>query len=356
MTAEPSVDHIFQALPDAVLLIGPDNRIARANPVAENLVGRSAKSLSGVPAGDLLSFPDSRLSAAIADPAANLAARRIAVRVGGHAPILANFDIRPLPADDRWRLVSIAALPSDGPAPHARSASADSISVRATDILAHEIKNPLAAIRGSAQLLRRRAGAESEELADLIVAEVARIAQLMDRVQTLSVSEPSEVEPHNVHELVRTVLVSTKAACGNRPLLRENFDPSLPDVMIHSGAFVQVLDNLVGNAVHAVRNQDDGEIVLMTRYGLGASLSARSQDRAVRLPVEIVVRDNGPGVPPELEADMFSPFVTTKRDGQGLGLALVRKLMSDMNGRVSYEREENGRWTQFVLHLPVAGS
>lgn len=74
----------------------------------------------------------------------------------------------------------------------------------------------------------------------------------------------------------------------------------------------------------------------------------------VRLPVEIIIRDNGPGVPAELEREIFSPFVSTKAEGQGLGLALVRKLIGDMNGRIRYERLAREQYTQFVLYLPIA--
>ena len=138
--------------------------------------------------------------------------------------------------------------------------------------------------------------------------------------------------------------------------IRDEFDPSLPEVLVDPEAMIQVLTNLMSNAADAIFENSDPEITIITRYSFGASFSARDKDRKIRLPVEIVIRDNGPGVPDELESEIFAPLVSTKPDGQGLGLALVRKLMTDMNGRVRYERNDNLGYTQFILFLPIAGN
>jgi len=74
----------------------------------------------------------------------------------------------------------------------------------------------------------------------------------------------------------------------------------------------------------------------------------------VRLPIEVRISDNGPGIAPHMRDHIFEPFVSTKKSGQGLGLALVRKLVRDMNGRITHDRDERGGWTHFRLHLPVA--
>jgi len=96
-----------------------------------------------------------------------------------------------------------------------------------------------------------------------------------------------------------------------------------------------------------------------TRFSSGLQLHAVSQGKPVRLPIELRVSDNGPGVDPAMRDHIFEPFVTTKKSGQGLGLALVRKLVRDMNGRITHEREEgdraaDGGWTHFRVHLPLA--
>ncbi len=147
---------------------------------------------------------------------------------------------------------------------------------------------------------------------------------------------------------------SIEAAAGQAVKISDKFDPSLPDVLIDPDAMMQVLTNLFANAIDATKHLPDPEIRVVTRYSVGASLSAQGKTEAIRLPIQIMVCDNGPGVPPELEREIFSPFVSTKKEGQGLGLALVKKLMRDMNGRIRYDRENQNDMSRFTLFLPVA--
>ncbi|MEP3224546.1 MAG: ATP-binding protein [Parasphingorhabdus sp.] len=355
MTNLPSAEQIFAGLPDALLIIDHNHAIAKVNPVAENFFGQSAKHLIGDHIGNQLQFEDGRLERALVDKDANVAARRVVASVKGEVVGLVNFDIHTVPADQQWRIVSIAPLPADGPVVEQRQGEQDQFSVRAPDILGHEIKNPLAAIKGAAQLLDRSLDDEKKPLTHMIKEEVARIANLLDRMQSLSTNQPASVEPVNVHSLIDRARQSVETASKGDLKIRDEFDPSLPEVLVDPDALMQVLTNLLVNAVDATKTMDAPDIRLITRYSFGASLSVHGSDTMVRLPVEIIVRDNGPGVPAELEREIFSPFVSTKREGQGLGLALVRKLMNDMNGRVRYERSSGSHYTQFVLFLPIAG-
>ena len=125
--------------------------------------------------------------------------------------------------------------------------------------------------------------------------------------------------------------------------------------MLGSGdALVQVLINLLSNAAEACCKAPIPRVVVRTRFSSGLQLNAVNGGRPVRLPIELRVSDNGPGVDPAMRDHIFEPFVTTKKTGQGLGLALVRKLVRDMNGRITYERDEIGGWTHFRIHLPLA--
>ena len=353
MTALPSAEQIFAGLPDALLIIDENHRIVKVNPVAESFFGQSAKNLIGEDISSQLQFADPRLESALTDMNANIAARWVPVFLKGRAAGLANFDIHGLPADQRWRIVSIAPLPGDGQIAEHRPVQQDQFSVRAPDILGHEIKNPLAAIKGAAQLLDRSLDDEQKPLTQMIQWEVERIAKLLDRMQSLSTRQPAKVEPVNVHSLINRAKQSIEAAQNRGLKIRDQFDPSLPDVLVDPDAMMQVLTNLLSNAVDATKNLKQPDIQVTTRYSFGAALSVHRSNQMVRLPVEIIIRDNGPGIPAELEQDIFSPFVSTKPDGQGLGLALVRKLIGDMNGRVRYERSDSHH-TQFILFLPIA--
>ncbi|WP_259371345.1 two-component system sensor histidine kinase NtrB [Parasphingorhabdus cellanae] len=350
----PSAEQIFAGLPDALLIIDENHQIAKVNPVAENFLGQSARHLIGAHVADQIQFQDERLAKALLNREANVAARRVPVIVKGQEGGLVNFDIHTIPSDQRWRIVSIAPLPADGPVIERRSSEQEQFSVRAPDILGHEIKNPLAAIKGAAQLLDRSLSDDQRPLTHMIKGEVERIANLLDRMQSLSTKQPAKVEPANVHSLIDRARKSIETAHNGDLKITDQFDPSLPEVLVDPDAMLQVLTNLLSNAVDATKKLDNRDIQVITRYSFGASLSVHGSDQIVRLPVEIIVRDNGPGVPPELEQDIFSPFVSTKRDGQGLGLALVRKLINDMNGRVRYKRASGAKNTQFILFLPVA--
>ncbi len=350
----PSAEQIFVGLPDALLIIDQNHTIAKVNPIAEHFFGQSSKHLIGDDISNQLQFDDDRLMNALTDKDAHLAARRVAVSIKGRDAGLVNFDIHTIPADQSWRMVSIAPLPADGPVAEQRRGEQDQFAVRAPDILGHEIKNPLAAIKGAAQLLDRSLNQDQRALTHMIKGEVERIAKLLDRVQSLSTNQPAKVEPVNVHSLIDRARKSIETAQNGALKIGDQFDPSLPDVLVDPDALMQVLTNLLSNAVDATRNVDKPDIQVVTRYSFGASLSVHGSEQMVRLPVEIIVRDNGPGVPAELERDIFSPFVSTKREGQGLGLALVHKLINDMNGRVRYERSGAASHTQFVLFLPIA--
>jgi two-component system nitrogen regulation sensor histidine kinase GlnL len=136
--------------------------------------------------------------------------------------------------------------------------------------------------------------------------------------------------------------------------IEEEFDPSLPAVMGSPDALVQVLINLLANAREASRDAAKPRVMVRTRFASGLQLHSAADGEPVRVPIELRISDNGPGIDPAMRDHIFEPFVTTKKTGQGLGLALVRKLVRDMNGRISHDRDEAGGWTHFRVHLPLA--
>ena len=138
--------------------------------------------------------------------------------------------------------------------------------------------------------------------------------------------------------------------------IREEFDPSLPPVLANRDALEQVLINLLSNARDAALEGDsEAEIAVQTRFVSGLAFSAIREGRAVPLSIEITITDNGPGIPPDLRDHVFEPFVSSKPSGQGLGLSLVRKLVRDMGGNISHERDQRAGLTHFRLHF-AAGS
>ncbi len=349
-----SAAHILAGLPHILVAIDESHCIAKLNPAAEACLGTSEKHLLGEPVSDHFGFDDERINRALCDPSANLTANRATISVKERLHNIADFNIHPLTADPRWRIMTFSIQPTGDPLSDGFANDTDQFSVRAPDILGHEIKNPLAAIKGAAQLLDRTLDRDQKPFTAMIKSEVERIASLLDRMQSLSANQPAKIQSVNIHSLIDRARHAMEAASDGKLAISVDYDPSLPDVMVDPETMMQVLTNLLSNAVEATSGTNEPQIKIITRYSIGASFSSRGSTESVRSPVEIIVRDNGPGVPSNIENDIFSPFVTTKTEGQGLGLPLVKKLIADMNGRIRYERDQSNQHTQFITFLPIS--
>lgn len=190
-------------------------------------------------------------------------------------------------------------------------------------MLAHELKNPLASVRGAAQLIRRESNLDAAaELAQVIIQDVDRITRLADhwsRVGDIRLGERSEV---NLNHLAVSAMDSLiRADASAKAILKDDFDPSLPAVYGDRDLLLQVVLNLLQNALDAVRGTPQPKIRIETRFDTGP----RSRTGANPTPLVLVVRDNGPGIPETLGSGIFTPFVTTKPAGEGLGLAFAAR-------------------------------
>jgi two-component system nitrogen regulation sensor histidine kinase GlnL len=217
-------------------------------------------------------------------------------------------------------------------------------------MLAHEVKNPLSGIRGAAQLLQQDADPAGRELTQLICDETDRIVALVDRMEAFSDHPPIEREALNIHKVLERVRKAAQSGFARHVRLVEEYDPSLPAVFGNHDLLVQVFFNLVKNAAEALPH-GDGEIILATAYRHGLRLTRPGGEGRQHLPLMVSVTDNGSGIPEHLRSNLFEPFVTTKRSGTGLGLALVAKVIGDHGGVIEFESQP--RRTVFRVFLPV---
>ena len=224
--------------------------------------------------------------------------------------------------------------------------------------LAHEIRNPLGGIRGAIQLLAAEIdpGPTATEYIDLVLREVDRLAKLLGELLELRPRGPGKPSPVNIHQVLDHVIALVdETAKQQATRIVRFFDPSLPDVRGDADALTQLLLNLLQNAVQAVAALpagSKGEIRLTTRVETDYHLTTgapreRGRGRLLRVDVE----DNGPGIPPDVQPNLFSPFVTTKPKGTGLGLAICQRIVSDHGGTIRFESDA-GR-TLFRLTLPA---
>ena len=229
--------------------------------------------------------------------------------------------------------------------------AARSVSAMAT-MLAHEIKNPLSGIRGAAQLLEMSVPDEDRSLTRLICDETDRIVKLVDRMEAFSDERPVERERVNIHAVLDHVKRVAQAGFARHIRFIEVYDPSLPPVWANRDQLIQIFLNLVKNAAEAIgEDAIDGEIELSSAFKPGVRLKTTASANPVSLPLEFCVRDNGPGVSPDIAEHLFDPFVTNKASGTGLGLALVAKIIGDHGGII--ECESHPRRTTFRVLMPM---
>jgi two-component system nitrogen regulation sensor histidine kinase GlnL len=350
---------LLNALPHPVILIGDDDHILEANDAAQNFFQSSASFMRRHSLDHFIPFGSPLL-----DLVAQVRERQSAVseyRVDVSSPRIGTdkiVDIYASPLSDPNGLVVggvVLMLQERGMAEKidrqlTHRGAARTVTGLAA-MLAHEIKNPLSGIRGAAQLLEQSASTEDRALTRLICDEADRIVKLVDRMEVFSDERPVERNGVNIHTVLDHVKRLAENGFARDIRFHLDYDPSLPMVLANRDQLVQVFLNLVKNAAEALKGYPDAEIVLSTAYRPGVRLSVQGSRNKVTLPMEFCVRDNGPGVPEDLLPHLFDPFVTTKTNGSGLGLALVAKIIRDHGGVV--ECESQPRRTVFRVLMPA---
>jgi two-component system nitrogen regulation sensor histidine kinase GlnL len=350
---EEQLADIAAALPLPLLIVGRADEIRFVNPAAEEFFGSGASTLARKTFGELVA-PGSPLPEIVTQ------ARARGISVVEH-------DVPISITRSSERVVDVSASPLSGGREvlvvlHERSFARrlgrqlpQQGALRSLDgmaaVLAHEIKNPLAGIRGAAQLLEESLDEDGRSLTRLICEESDRIRALIDRMESFGDMRPVPFAPVNIHEVLDRAQKLAQSGFARHVVFTATFDPSLPQVQGDRDQLIQLFVNLVRNASDAVPERG-GEIALATAFRAGLRVRTGPEHAPRGLPLEVTVRDNGSGISPELMPHIFDPFVTTRPRGTGLGLALAAKIASGHGGVIECESAP-GR-TLFRVLLPAA--
>ncbi|SMH60794.1 two-component system sensor histidine kinase NtrB [Azospirillum agricola] len=344
---------VLNGLPDPVLVVDGEGEVRFVNLEAQEFFDLSASVLEGMALAELLP-PDSPVMGLIEQ------VRRGSRRVSQEGVVIDTPRIGP-----HHVTVQVAAM-GDPPdhvlvTVHERSIArkidnslthrhaARSVTAMAA-MLAHEVKNPLSGIRGAAQLLEENAHDQDRVLTRLICDEADRIVALVNRMEVFSDERPLERTAVNIHTVLEHVRTIAQSGFARKIRFVERYDPSLPPVYGNRDQLVQVFLNLIKNAAEAAP-ETGGEITLTTAYQHGVRMALPGGDTRLHLPLQVSVQDNGDGIPEDLQSNLFDPFVTSKVNGTGLGLALVAKLIGDHGGTIEFDSQP--RRTVFKVSLPM---
>ena len=338
-------------LSSAVILLDSQLRIRHCNPAAENLFAASLRACLGKPLPQLLGSPPTLMTAldnALGNRWSYTGHDFVVAREGSES---IHLDCTVSPIDTEQASLLLEFRPIDQQLKAARE-EREAVQQRANRELirnlAHEIKNPLGGIRGSAQLLDRElAGmenaAELKEYTQVIIHEADRLQDLMHRLlSSHRAMQPAQINIHEVLERVRKLIHAEFP--GVR--VKRDYDLSLPEITGDREQLIQAILNIVRNAAQAMKG--DGEIITRSRSLRQVTLAKRRY----RLALELQIIDNGPGIPPEIRDRIFYPLVSGREGGTGLGLSLAQSFVQQHQGSIEAASVPGN--TCFTLRLPLA--
>ena len=339
---------LIENLSTAIVLLDDALRVCYFNSAAEELFGVSSRQAETITLQILLPGED-RLLASLQHVLASGASRlehdmTLTIPNQGEHAVEYAIKLLTLPEQAPQLLLEIVQSPSQHRISRDEQLQMQQQMMRG---LAHEIKNPLGGLRGAAQLLEKQLDSDDlKEDTGIIISEADRLQSLMTRM--LGPHQVSEKVPVNIHEVLRRVQQLVSAEHDNRLVFQGDYDPSLPDMLGDFDQIVQVILNIVRNAVQALNGV--GRVVLRTRVKRKLTVDQHHH----RLALCVQIEDDGPGVPKGLQETIFYPLVTGRSDGTGLGLYLVQNLVQRNGGVITYQSEV-GR-TIFSIYFPLEQS
>jgi two-component system nitrogen regulation sensor histidine kinase GlnL len=351
---------LLAGLPDAVLGVDENLRIVLWNPAAEALLARSARRTLGRTLKEVFP-PDTSLIRHLGDTLTTGESRsesEAVVEGPDGRPVHVSIVTAPLAGKSGAVTAAVAVLRDvtrlrQLEAEMRRGQTLAAAGQMAMG-LAHEIRNPLGAIRGAVQLLKRELGDETRwaEHIGVLLSEVDRVNRIIEMLLDLGRPVTLRQVPLNIHQLLeRVALMSEEMAAQRGIKIVRRYDPSLPPIMADEDRIVQVFHNLVRNAIDAMPR--GGRLTLITRLSMDPLFAKVDLGHGLKSMAEIQVADEGEGISAASRAKLFTPFFTTKSDGLGLGLALCHRIVEEHKGVIQIASEP-GKGTAVSCFLPIA--
>jgi two-component system, NtrC family, nitrogen regulation sensor histidine kinase GlnL len=346
----------LELLSSAVVLVDANLSIRHANPAAENLFAISRRTLLGMPLARVLGrLPELEPALRTAlDNNWSYSAHNLAVNAGDGSTH--HIDCTVSPVDVGGARLLLEMRPIDQQLKAAREeqlAQQQQVSRELVRNLAHEIKNPLGGIRGSAQLLEREFtscsnGESLTEYTQVIIKETDRLQALMKRLlSSHRMMQPALVDIHEILERVRSLIHAEFTTVR----VRRDYDLSLPEITGDREQLIQAILNIARNAAQALMSQREPTSPLEISFRTRPLRQVTLAKRHYRLALALQVIDNGPGIPEELRERIFYPLVSGRENGSGLGLTLAQSFVQQHGGSIDLDSRPGH--TCFTLHLPI---
>ncbi|MEM7364916.1 MAG: nitrogen regulation protein NR(II) [Pseudomonadota bacterium] len=343
-------NNILDGLSVALLSVDHELRVRYINQSAQALLDVSAARSSGLTVSDIIGNGH-ELETIMYDALQSgqpYSGRKITLKLPTGKTATVDFSLTPF-NDEEWPRLLIEMHPLDR---YLRIEGDESsrehyaVARQMVRGLAHEIKNPLGGIRGSAQLLARELDDDGQrEFTDIIISETDRLTALVDNL--LGPNHVARLQPTNVHELLERVVRLIEIESEQKISFVRDYDPSIPDLSMDPEMMVQVFLNIARNAMQSLADTPSPEICIATRVDRNFTIGSKIH----RMVTKVDIIDNGPGISEELKDHLFYPMITGRKDGTGLGLSLAQSLVHQHSGLIELDSEPG--CTRFSIIIPL---
>ena len=353
-----TIDQIMNSMTFPVIIIDLENKISIINIAGENFLRSSSKMIAGNKIENYLPFSSPLLDLISKCKKEGVGFNEYGLdlsnpRIGIKKDI--DVQVTSLPDDNVMIVFIDNSFERNFLATRSSNNNGDTLSYFAS-MLAHEVKNPLAGIRGAAQLIERQYPQLNNKLTVLICNEVDRIKRLIENIEIFDTPNSFDLQPLNIHTVLRHTSDVLKNSQDLNFEIKEYFDPSIPNILGNRDQLIQLFLNLMTNSCDAIKEKNKknkpiaGVISLFTSYKHGPIIKKKSSGERINLPIEIRVSDNGSGISEVYKNNIFEPYVSSKKSSKGgLGLAMVKKIIDDHDGLISFDSSPDG--TTFLINL-----